>query len=76
MPLHERVARGHFTTKFSSLGHSVPQSPHKEARIRACGGERGGEPLLPVSPDGRASPAQKRPRSAGATRAGGFRRAQ
>ena len=78
MPLHERVARGHFTTKFSSLGHSVPrgrqdrsaQSPHKEARIRACGGERGGEPLLPVSSDGRAAPAQQRPRSADATRAG------
>ena len=78
MPLHEQVARGHFTTKFSNLGHSVPrgrldrsaQSPHKEARIRACGGERGGEPLLPVSPDGRAAPAQQRPRSADATRAG------
>ena len=52
MPLHEQVARGHFTTKFSNLGHSVPrgrldrsaQSPHKEARIRACGGSEAASP--------------------------------
>jgi hypothetical protein len=76
MPLHERVAGGHFTTKFSNLGHTVPrgrqdrsaQSPHKETRIRGRGGERGGEPLFYASP--RAAPAQQRPRSADATRGG------
>jgi hypothetical protein len=42
MPLHDKIARGHFTTQFSNLSHAEPrhksrtsQSPHKEA----CGSE-------------------------------------